>query len=254
MPFIPTEKLQRFAEVCLHAKRPDDIATPLTRLLDNAGVPHWYVGTLVHESDLERVGWGHFGMTDGWKEHYAGARFSDIDDVFQYAKTNHKGASWVNIRAAVEAEHGMRDNKRLAVFEEAKHYGLRGGYIFPVRTKHKPAAAITFGGEDIEKWDEVRATLDLVAAYAYEGFARYYVGFEAVSPHLSDRERQVLLWTALGKSAWDISQIITIGEATVREYQKSLRRKYRSSSMTRVAVIAALNRTIPELPTMLSAA
>ena len=121
--------------------------------------------------------------------------------------------------------------------------------IFPVPGRRKNA--VTFGGNTVLKWDEERATLDLIAAYAYEGLARYNDGFEIVSPRLSKREREILLWTAVGKSAWDISRILTISEATVRVYQKSLRRKYRSSSMTRVAVIAALNRTIPELPTTL---
>jgi LuxR family quorum sensing-dependent transcriptional regulator len=254
MPFIATEKLQRFAEICLRAKQPDEIATPLTRLLDNVGIPHWYAGTLAHESDLERLGWGHFGMVDGWQEHYAGERFSDIDAVFAHAKSRDKGATWMSIRAQVEAKHGTRQNKRLAVFEEAKHYGLRGGYILPVRISGKPPGAVTFGGADKEKWDEIRATLDLVAAYAHEGFSRYHVGFEAVSPRLSKREREVLLWSAEGKSAWEIGQIMTLAESTIRDYQKSLRRKYGTSSMTRVAVMAALNRTITDLPTVRQAA
>lgn len=253
MTFISTERLRRFAEVCLHAKRPDEIATPLTRLLDSVGILHWYVGTLVHESELERVGWGYFGMVDGWQEHYAAARFSDVDAVFCHAKKNDEDATWQGIRARVEAKGGTRDNKWLAVFEEAARYGLHDGFILPVRNRGKKAAAVTFGGSELIKWEEVRGTLKLVAAYAYEGFARYHVGFEPQSPRLSKREREVLLWTAVGKSAWDIGKIITLSEATVRDYQKRLREKYRSSSMTRVAVIAALNRTIPELPTLLAA-
>jgi LuxR family quorum sensing-dependent transcriptional regulator len=254
MPFVTTDQLQRFAEVCLHAKRPDEITTRLTRLLDSVGIMHWYAGTLVHESILEQAGWGYFGMIDDWQQHYASERFSDIDAVFQYAKTHQKGTTWSSIRTQVEAKGGRRKNDRLVVFEEAKNYGLRDGYIVPVRSKGARPAAVTFGSGEEIKWQEVRATLDLIAAYAHEGFLRYHVGFQKVSPRLSAREREVLLWTAVGKSAWDISKICTISEATVREYHKSLRRKYGSSSMTRVAVIAALNRTIPELPTILKAA
>jgi LuxR family quorum sensing-dependent transcriptional regulator len=254
MSFITTDQLRRFAEVCLHAKRPDQIATPLTGLLRDVGIKHWYVGTLVHESVLDQLGWGYFGMIPGWQEHYAGARFSDTDAVFQHARTQLEDATWLDIRARVEAKSGMRKNKRLAVFEESKQYDLVDGYIQPMRNQGRRPTAVTFGGTEAIKWQEVRATLKLIAAYAHEGFMRYNVGFEQVSPRLSARERDVLLWTAVGKSAWEISKIYSISEATVREYQKSLRRKYRSPSMTRVAVIAALNRTIPELPTMLKAA
>ena len=218
------------------------------------GIYHWYAGTLVHESDLERVGWGFFGMPMGWREEYARERFSDDDDVFQYAKTKHRPATWDVIHACADAREGPRKLRARAVREAGKRHGLHQGYIRPVHEEDELPGAVTFGGEVIDASPDGLATLDLLATYAYEGFRRYSVGFKAISPYLSPREREVLCWSAEGKSAWEISQILGVSEATIRDYQKSLRAKYHSSTMTRVVVIAALNRTFTTLPSLVRAA
>jgi LuxR family quorum sensing-dependent transcriptional regulator len=254
MPLISTQKMQQFAEVCLNAKKPEEIAVPLTRLLDSVSILHWYAGTLVHENDLDRVGWGFFGMPMGWQKQYADENYSEDDDVFQFALENEHAAFWSSIHQRVDAVRGKPSARALTVREEARRIGLHDGYIRPMRSRNDLPAAVTFGGEEIDTSPEGLATYELLAAYAYEGFRRYSIGFKAIAPYLSPREYEVLCWSAEGKSAWDIGQILSIAESTVREYQKSLRMKYRSSTMTRVVVIAALNRTITTLPSLARAA
>jgi len=254
MPLISTHMMQQFAEVCLNAKKPDEISVPLTRLLDSVGILHWYAGTLVHERDLERVGWGFFGMPMGWQKQYADEHYSEYDDIFQYAKRHDRPSTWSSVHERADAMRGKPKFRARAVREEAKRVGLYNGYIRPVRQSGDLPAAVTFGGTEIDSTPDGLATLDLLAMYAYEGFRRYSEGFKAISPYLSKREHEVLCWSADGKSAWEIGQILSVGESTIRDYQKRLRAKYGSSSMTRVVVIAALNRTITTLPSLASAA
>lgn len=238
-----------FSEVCVDAKDSEAISVQLTRLCCDIGIRNWYVGTLVHESDLQRVGWGKFGMALGWQEVYAQERYSDTDAVFRYAKTQLTPATWSDIRCTLDnSEEAVR------VFEHAKSFGLHDGYIKPVREGGELPAAVTFGGAEIDASIEGLMAMELLAAYAYEGLRRHSQGFKPIEPHLSPREYEVLCWTAEGKSAWDISGILGVGEQTIRDYQKSLRSKYNCSSMTRVVVIAALSRTIKTLPSLACAA
>ena len=46
------------------------------------------------------------------------------------------------------------------------------------------------------------------------------------SPHLTPRERECLLWTAHGKTAWEIGQILGISDGTVVFHLKNATRKF----------------------------
>lgn len=253
MSSISTQTMQSFAEICFNAKKPDEISVPLTRLLCAAGISHWYAGTLVHENNLERLGWGFFGMPMGWQTQYREEDYSACDEVFLSAKASDGASLWSEIYARADAASDAPEPRALAVRAEGRHHDLYGGYIRAIHPRGEVPTAVTFGGREFDDTPAGIATLDLLAIYAHEGFRRYAQGFRVLCPYLSPRERDVLSWSAEGKSAWDISQILGIGEATIRDYQKRLRKKYNCSSITRVAVIAALNRQITTLPSLRAA-
>jgi LuxR family transcriptional regulator, activator of conjugal transfer of Ti plasmids len=55
---------------------------------------------------------------------------------------------------------------------------------------------------------------------------------------LSDRERECLNWTALGKSSWSIGKILGISESTVNFHIKNVMKKLKTNSRTAAAVKA----------------
>jgi LuxR family quorum sensing-dependent transcriptional regulator len=57
---------------------------------------------------------------------------------------------------------------------------------------------------------------------------------------LSNRERQVLTWTALGKSAWEISCILGISEVTAHKHVSSAMRKLNSANKAHAVATALL--------------
>ncbi|ARQ13317.1 response regulator domain-containing protein (plasmid) [Rhizobium etli] len=67
-----------------------------------------------------------------------------------------------------------------------------------------------------------------------------------ISPDLSSRERECILWVARGKSSWDIGHILGISDNTVNFHIKNAMRKLEVSSRT-VAAVKALNSGIIEL-------
>jgi LuxR family transcriptional regulator, activator of conjugal transfer of Ti plasmids len=60
-----------------------------------------------------------------------------------------------------------------------------------------------------------------------------------VSPALSQREKDCLIWTARGKSSCDIGTILTISPNTVNFHIKNAMKKLGTASRT-VAVIKAI--------------
>lgn len=61
-----------------------------------------------------------------------------------------------------------------------------------------------------------------------------------VNVRLSSRQREVLIWTAQGKTTWEISIIIERTEATVNYHLKQLFKKLQVANKTH-AVSRALN-------------
>jgi LuxR family quorum sensing-dependent transcriptional regulator len=67
--------------------------------------------------------------------------------------------------------------------------------------------------------------------------------FKQSSPtkrRLSNRERQILTWTALGKSAWDISCILGISEVTAHKHVSSAMKKLNSVNKAHAVATALL--------------
>jgi DNA-binding CsgD family transcriptional regulator len=64
---------------------------------------------------------------------------------------------------------------------------------------------------------------------------------------LTDRETEVLQWSAAGKSSWEIGQIIQCTEAGVNYHFCNIRRKFGVSSRW-TAVVKALEQGLIHLP------
>ena len=57
-------------------------------------------------------------------------------------------------------------------------------------------------------------------------------------PSLTAREREVLAWIALGKSAWEIGEILGIAKRTVDEHAQTAARKLGAANRTQAVAIA----------------
>ncbi|QKC92387.1 LuxR family transcriptional regulator [Mesorhizobium sp. NZP2234] len=71
-------------------------------------------------------------------------------------------------------------------------------------------------------------------------------------PNLSTRERECILWTARGKSSWEMGKILNISENTVNFHMKNVMRKLGAGSRT-VAAIKAVSFGILELEEVVTA-
>ncbi|MBN9263027.1 MAG: helix-turn-helix transcriptional regulator [Hyphomicrobium sp.] len=65
-----------------------------------------------------------------------------------------------------------------------------------------------------------------------------------VRPLLSSREREVLTWTAQGKSTWDVGQILGISQQTVATHLKNSKFKLDTTTVTHTVVQALRRREI----------
>jgi LuxR family transcriptional regulator, quorum-sensing system regulator BjaR1 len=149
------------------------------------------------------------------------------------------------------SEVGRQGLERAAqlVMDEASEFGLRQGICVPVHTPFARPIVVTVSGENVDLAPGARLVVGLLARQAVQSVLRLRSGsHDAFRPILSEREREILRWTAEGKTAWETSVILGLSVSTVRCYLESARHKLCATSNTHAvakAIKADLLSTIP---------
>jgi len=89
--------------------------------------------------------------------------------------------------------------------------------------------------------DSHAAILQALAARFHTVYTDIVLGLRPIAPptRLTGRERECLLWSARGKSSWDIGTIIGISEHTVNFHMKNAMAKLDAGSRV-VAIVKAI--------------
>jgi LuxR family transcriptional regulator len=88
--------------------------------------------------------------------------------------------------------------------------------------------------------DEIELRLQMLVQMALTTLLRFE--HEMVMPpemKFSKREREILKWTAEGKTSAEIAIILSISENTVNFHQKNMQKKFNAPNKTQIACYAA---------------
>ncbi len=185
----------------------------------------------------------HFTSYPGeWVEHYIAGSLYFRDPVIRHGQSAVSPYAWDWLDAA-----GV-DGGGQAVFAAAGEAGIAHGLTVPVRGPGD-LALVSMCPESLSRGDARKlinaklADLTILSMVAHEKARtilkpRSVLGTGAV--RLSKREREVMQWIAGGKSAWDISVILGLSEATVRHYTASALTKLNCHDRTHAAVRAVV--------------
>lgn len=166
---------------------------------------------------------GHVTYGDDWRAHYAKQGFHRIDPTLHSARRAIAPVDWSRLD---------RDPDYLTVFRSAHDFGISDqGVTIPVRGPYGDIGglSLTRGGSELEWRALCRENLHLWQALSVhvhdlvissDSFSNLLRG-----PSLSSREREILQWTAEGKSQQDIGDILAISHRTVEVHLRSARHK-----------------------------
>ena len=149
-----------------------------------------------------------------WQRHYFDTGYVTTDPIVARAPLSRLPFAWGQLRDLSAV------NRRM--FNEAREAGLRNGAVVPI---HGPSGEV-FVTSVVSPYPEVRAERDLhVVNLLVNQFHTAYLGLvEPAIPQLvvlTQRERECLLWSARGKSSWDIGIILSISDNTVNFHLKN---------------------------------
>jgi LuxR family quorum sensing-dependent transcriptional regulator len=177
------------------------------------------------------------GWPAGWTDLYTKQDLVQHDPVVAHCFRSIAPFEWI------DAPYDAGTNpKAKEVMDRATDFRMKQGFCVPIHSSEGFQAVVTMAGERVEMVRPVKRAVHLMALYAHHKAVELCTP-SALPPHrlLTKREREVLQWTAAGKTSWEISQILGISESTVTSHVKAAAAKFDTAN--RVAtVVTALRR------------
>lgn len=168
-----------------------------------------------------------------WLERYVARNYVDHDPVVSHMKDLQAPFEWR------EASRGIRvDRDSGEVMGDAREFKLRDGLAFPLVTLEGQIVMVSLGGEAVELSGAEFGLVSLVSTYAVGRAMQLHTMVANTIDHieLTPRERECLKWAAVGKSEWEISQILGISEHTSEKHL--LNAKSKLGAVNRVQAVA----------------
>lgn len=169
------------------------------------------------------------GWPAGWFERYMAQDYFQHDPVIWRIRSSVLPFMWSE--APYNAEENPLSHR---IMQEARDFKLNDGFCVPIYTLHGRQAGVSLGGERIELSNDARAALNLIAIYAHyramDLHDRDHGGGERRKPKLSQREIEVLKWVSLGKTSWEIGEILAISERTANAHIENARIKLNATT------------------------
>ena len=171
-----------------------------------------------------------------WFKEYVHEKFHQVDPVASYARTQCGAFQWIDVPWGPPSE---RSAKVMNV--AAQDYGMQNGISVPIHGMHGYEGIVSFSGSDIDRTAQGVAAMELLAIYAVNQLMRLRVAEQTPQFLLTVREREVLTWAAIGKTAWDTGCILSISTDTVNKHMATAMRKLKAYTKTQ-AVAESIRR------------
>lgn len=182
----------------------------------------------------------HSNYPSAWRAHYDARAYETLDPVVHHCFNSNRPLLWdrVNYRKPSESEF----------FEEASMYGLQQGLALPVHGPRGESGMfclkpVEFGTQSPHLILQSLPMVTVVRDYAIERVLKAQAEKDAEPVHLTSREKEVLKWSAAGKTTWEIARILSCTTSAVDFHFKNIRRKFQVSSR-HMAVLKAIQQKL----------
>lgn len=161
-----------------------------------------------------------------WVTRYTENRYVYSDPMMTVGKRSRLPFYWKNLHARNDLSRGQRK-----ILGEGADFGIRNGLTVPIHGPNGEFATLSIASDASQKevddlWLHKGHLFHLIGLYYHAALWDNIVDPETEAlTTLAPREAEILTWTARGKTAWEISEILGISERTVithlnRAYEK----------------------------------
>ncbi len=174
---------------------------------------------------------------DTWVAHYFEQKYQEIDPIVLRSASYRSPFRWSDLAAT----HALLPAQQLFM-DEAEDAGLKSGVTVPLHGPFGEVAVVSLARDQASASEpEQTDKLTALSSQFHIAYTEIMLGIRRVEAPalLTPRERECLLWSARGKSSWDIGMILKVSEHTVNFHLKNAMKKLECSSRV-VAVVKAI--------------
>jgi LuxR family quorum-sensing system transcriptional regulator CciR len=225
----------RFAEAAESCADLPQLATILADISHELGFDYYalldHASLSSSRSGLLRID----NYPEDWVDELTSGGFAVDDPVHLASRRSNTGFDWRELGALVPLER-----RHMTILERSRYHGLGGGFTIPANVPGEPSASCSFAarpGVDVPV-ARLRCA-ELIGAHALRALRRLRpLPPPRLRPRLSPRVIECVRLVALGKTDWEIANILGLGIETARQYVKHARAAYDVVSRTQLAVHA----------------
>lgn len=240
---ITFQSVERLLHMIGTAQSLSNLELAMAEVTAELGYQHFAVA---HHTDTGRMAAQSIRLHNyptNWVEAYDEGEWGARDPVRRACNSTNIGFPWSRISSMIP--FGPIDHQ---IFLLSRKHGIADGFTVPASLPGEPLGSCTFAtspGRAIPS--EHSPAVQLVGAFAFSRARQLWIADRPVAnapPALTARQRECVIWMARGKSDWEISRILSVGEETVTRHLKAAREKYGAEKRTSLAVRALADRTL----------
>jgi len=238
------ETLFSFLDDISSAKSLSDIQKQATKCLESIGFGRFtHIGFNPLSANPRAAEMSTFPIE--WVQHYVDNRYVYIDATVLMARRSSMPFASVDIETRDDLTF---QQKKLTI--EAHDFGIKNTISIPIHGAMNQFGLLVAVSNDSEKeylkyLSRKKYQLQLVGMSLHSAIHDFLdEGKDEPPVQLSPRETECLLWTARGKTAWEIGEILKLKDSTVNEYIQNASRKLGCNQKTLAVTKAIMSRHI----------
>lgn len=217
-----------------------DLGNEIRKVSRHLGFAHYLYGARVLLPNGDSLQYIYSGYPDAWMATYQSENYIQIDPVVDHCFCRNSNIP------LVWSEEVFDSPERRAFWEEAQSYGVASGLSVPVRGANGEVALFSVanperGRDALAHQVHTAGMMYVLGSYVHEAIRRLVYAPELMplqTPDLTAREVECLKWWVAGKSAWDIGQILSLSERTIRFHLDNIKRKFGARGKAQVVAKA----------------
>jgi len=195
----------------------------------------------------EAFHWLSSNYPEDWMAHYARHDYQEIDPVFQLILARPGAFFWSDAVAELGRTprffaRPLDDSRNMML--EAADAGLADGIGISVVNAWGEVTGLGISRSVADGERDIRSLADIYLLSST--FQEKYLGFHDTReiPNLTQREKEILNWSASGKTDWEIAEITGISRATVRFHWNNIFRKMMVNNKMSATIKAVMRKLI----------
>jgi LuxR family transcriptional activator of bioluminescence operon len=175
-----------------------------------------------------------------WVAHYVEETYADADPVIRDCLVTRLPIHWTEAYRA-----NARSAQETRMMEDAWENGLRRGLTIPIHGPRGELGIFSLNSqlgdkEFLRVTNETKFDAQVIAYHFHDAVQRTLKAAHNVPLPipLTEREVEILRWTAAGKTAWEIGGILKISERTVNFHIQNVMEKFGVHNKTHAAAKA----------------